>query len=89
MDSRYVVAIVGLLASVLVSVIAWVAFDTIVLFLLIPFVPLVWWRVDGSESRPVRRCPQCGFSTTTPGYDYCPRDGTRLESTVSDGPGHR
>lgn len=85
MDPRYAVVIVGLLASVLVSLLAWVVFDTLLLFLLIPFVPLVWWRMSPSEARPVRRCPRCGFSTTTPGYDYCPRDGTRLESTVSDG----
>jgi hypothetical protein len=27
----------------------------------------------------VQECPHCGFQGTTNAYDYCPRDGTRLQ----------
>ncbi|MFW6152923.1 MAG: hypothetical protein ACOC42_01050 [Halobacteriota archaeon] len=80
MDSRYLVAGAGLGLSVLVSVLAWVVFDTLVLFLVLPFVPLVWWRLRPAEPPSRRRCPRCGYSTTTPDHEFCPRDGSRLES---------
>lgn len=80
MDSRYVTALVGLLLSVVVSVAAWVLFDTLLLFLLIPFIPwLVWRRSGGVSTPPVRHCSTCGFSTRQPDFAYCPRDGSRLE----------
>ena len=32
------------------------------------------------DARPERRrCPVCGFETREESFDYCPRDGTRLE----------
>ena len=75
-DTRWFTALVGLVASVAISVLAWLYFDTFLLFLLIPFVPLLL----GRGSRPERkRCPRCGFETDREGFDYCPRDGSRLE----------
>lgn len=74
MDARWLTALVGLLASLTVSVLAWTYFDTFLFFLLIPFVPFLFRR-----SPPTRRCPQCGFETTSEGFEYCPRDGTPLE----------
>jgi hypothetical protein len=75
--ARAVTAVVGLVVSLLVSVVAWYYFDTLFAFLLIPFVPLLWRR--GRETPPVRECPACGFSTRDSGFDYCPRDGTPLD----------
>ncbi|MDL5362932.1 hypothetical protein [Halalkalicoccus sp. NIPERK01] len=73
MDSRWLTALGGLLASLAISVLAWVYFDTLLVFLLIPFVPFLFRR-----SPPTKRCPRCGFETTSEGFEYCPRDGTRL-----------
>jgi hypothetical protein len=76
MDTRWLTALVGLVASLAISVLAWLHLDTFLLFLLIPFVPLLLRR----RSRPeTRRCPRCGFETPREEFDYCPRDGTRLE----------
>lgn len=77
--SRTVTAAVGLLASLLLSVAVWWYFNSLVLFLVVPFVPFL---LRGGEKRVVpetRRCPACGFETTNDAYDYCPRDGRRLE----------
>lgn len=76
-DSRWLVAVLGLVASLAISVLAWVYFDTLLVFLLIPFVPLVLGR--SRPSRPEKRCPRCGFRTRDPDHEYCPRDGARLE----------
>jgi hypothetical protein len=75
--SRTATAVAGLVVSLVVSVAAWYYFDTLVAFLLLPFVPLLWRR--GDDAPPVRECPACGFSTRDPGFDYCPRDGTPLD----------
>lgn len=76
MDARWLTVLVGLVASVAISVLAWVYLDTFLLFLLIPFVPLLF----GRRSRPeTRRCPRCGFETEREAFEYCPRDGIRLE----------
>jgi len=75
--SRTVTAAAGLLASLLVGAVAWYYFDTLVAFLFLPFVPLLWRR--GGETPPVRECPTCGFRTRDPGFDYCPRDGSPLD----------
>lgn len=78
-DSRYASATIGLLASIAISVLAWILYDTILLFLLIPFVPWLFWRrSSGSPSHRHKRCPRCGFTTADPDFDYCPRDGERL-----------
>jgi len=76
--SRTATAAVGLVGSLLVSVAAWYYFDTLIAFLFLPFVPLLW-RSHRDGSPPVRECPTCGFSTRDPGFDYCPRDGTPLD----------
>ncbi|MFC6718788.1 hypothetical protein ACFQGT_15125 [Natrialbaceae archaeon GCM10025810] len=105
--SRTVTAVVGLLLGLLVSVAAWIYFDTFLLFLFLPFVPLLAPGIgrrgdhvesgaagrNGSGDRSstgggpgpggrtgldVRRCPRCGFRTDDPGFEYYPRDGSRL-----------
>ncbi len=79
-SSRIVTAIAGLGISVLISVVAWLVFDTLLLFLFVPFVPLLL-RGAGSASpdREARQCPTCGFKSADPAFEFCPRDGTRLE----------
>ncbi|MHC3438715.1 hypothetical protein ACYJ1Y_11610 [Natrialbaceae archaeon A-gly3] len=72
-------ALVGLVAGLAVSVGAWVYFDTLALFLFLPFVPfLLAGREDDRDRQRVRTCPECGFRTEDREYEYCPRDGTRL-----------
>lgn len=75
--SRTATAVAGLLASLLVSVAAWYYFDTLLVFLLLPFLPLLWR--SNRETPPIRECPTCGFSTRDPEFDYCPHDGTPLD----------
>jgi hypothetical protein len=78
MDARWLTALVGLFASFAVSVLAWQYFDSFLFFLLIPFVPFLFR--GRSSSRPaMKRCPRCGFETSSREFEYCPRDGTRLE----------
>lgn len=75
MDARWLTALVGLLASLAISVLAWAYFDTFLFFLLIPFVPFLF------RSRPpTKHCPRCGFETRDGGFEYCPRDGARLRT---------
>jgi hypothetical protein len=78
--SRTLTAIVGLLASMAISAAAWYYFDTFLLFLLVPFVPLLLRRREATSGGhdAVRECSTCGFRTAAQGYEYCPRDGTRL-----------
>ncbi len=80
--SRTVTAAVGLIASVAVSVAAWYYFDTLVAFLLLPFVPVLFGRGNDAPSR--RACPACGFTSRDPSVEYCPRDGTRLDGGDED-----
>ena len=81
MRSRTVTALVGLAVSVVVSVAAWVYFDTLFVFLFLPLVPFLFARGRGSdEARTVYECPACGFRTADPEFAYCPRDGTELEA---------
>jgi hypothetical protein len=79
--SRTLTAAVGLGVGLLVSLAAWVYFDTLLLFLVVPFVPFLFRRGSGGDAErpPERRCPVCEFRTRSPEYDYCPRDGSRLE----------
>jgi len=75
-------AAVGLFASLVLSVAAFVLFDTLLLFLFVPFVPIL---ARGAVTRPPeKRCPACGFRTRATDGDYCPRDGTELESTTAE-----
>lgn len=84
-----VTAAAGLLGSLFVSVAAYVYFDTLLLFLFVPFVPFLFRR--STERPPLKRCPSCGFSTRSPDYEYCPRDGSELvlrdAGEESSGPG--
>ena len=76
-------AVAGLAGSLLLSLAAWVYFDTLLLFLLVPFVPILFRRRGGDDGREgadhLRRCPLCGFESADPAVAYCPRDGTHLE----------
>jgi hypothetical protein len=76
--SRTATALAGLAASVVVSVAAWYYFDTLVAFLLLPFVPVLFGR-GGDDDPPRRECPACGFTSRDPSVAYCPRDGTALD----------
>ena len=80
--SRTLTAAAGLLVSLLVTVALWWYFDTLLVFLFLPFVPILF-RGFGGDDGPtiVQECPHCGFQATSDAYDYCPRDGSRLEST--------
>jgi hypothetical protein len=75
--SRTTVAAVGLLASLAVSVALYVLTDSLLVFLFVPFVPVLLGRDRTAPAS--RRCRVCGFETTDPSYDYCPRDGTELD----------
>ncbi|WP_152039838.1 hypothetical protein [Salinigranum salinum] len=80
--SRALTALVGLVASLLLSVALWWVFDTLAFFLFVPFVPFLFRRAGRDardEAVDLGTCPVCGFETTDEAYDYCPRDGTRLE----------
>lgn len=79
MDSRVAVAAVGLLASLAVSALLYWQFGTLLLFVVVPFVPFLFLRGRGESGPPARRCPECGFRTREESVRYCPRDGTRLE----------
>ena len=80
MDSRTATALAGFVISLLVTVLAWWYFRTLVVFLILPLVPIHFRRLGGREDRPpVRICPRCGFRTHDPEYAHCPRDGTELE----------
>jgi len=76
-SSRTVTAAVGVLGSLLVSLLLWQYFDTLAFFLFVPFVPFLFRGNERAE--PARQCPVCGFRARNDEYEYCPRDGTRLE----------
>lgn len=76
-SSRAATALVGLAVSLGVSVAGWVYFDTLLLFLVVPVVPILFRR--RGERPPAKRCPRCGFETREPSFTHCPRDGARLE----------
>lgn len=84
--SRTATAAVGLLASLAITVALWWYFETLAVFLFLPFIPFLFRRASGEReqdsAREVRTCPQCDFRTPNDEYDYCPRDGRRL--TVED-----
>ncbi len=78
-SSRTATALVGLLGSLIVSIAAWVYYDTLLFFLIVPFVPLLFRRQLGGERPSVKRCPVCGYETREPSYTHCSRDGAALE----------
>ena len=85
--ARTATAVVGIVGSLALSVVLYLYTGSLLFFLFVPFVPFLFrgsWR-DGSgeraESTPrILECPQCGFRTTDPEYEYCPRDGRRLHT---------
>lgn len=80
MDSRTLTAAVGLALGVAVSVVAYVQYDTLLVFLFLPFVPFLFRKGGEDEAEPaVKECPVCAFRTTNPEFTHCPRDGHRLE----------
>ena len=81
-SSRTATAVLGLALSRAISVVAWVYFDTLFVFLFVPLVPLLFRGFGGEEERPqVRVCPECGFRTRDHEVRFCPRDGTELRET--------
>lgn len=78
--SRTVTALVFLVASLGASIVLWWYFDTLLFFLLVPFVPILFRGLgsDGTSEPQVKSCPQCGFQSINEEYEYCPRDGRRL-----------
>jgi len=79
-STRATTAVIGIVGSLLVSAVLWWYFNSFVFFLFIPFVPFLFRRSSREVSeKQVHECPVCGFHTTEDTYEYCPRDGTRLE----------
>jgi hypothetical protein len=81
--SRTLTALAGLLVSLAVSVAVYVYTGSLLLFLVVPFVPFLFSSLPRDEAgthekRPVKRCPSCDFRARDPEFDYCPRDGRRL-----------
>lgn len=83
-SSRVATAVAGVVVSLIVSVLAWWYFNTLLFFLVVPFVPFLFRRKQSSP--PVQHCPVCGYQTRNPEYTHCPRDGTRLETAHHDHP---
>ena len=82
--SRTATALVGLVASLVITVAAWQVFDTRFVFFVLPFVPFLFRRRGGTGTGPstasVRTCPNCGFRNENEEFTHCPRDGTPLEA---------
>lgn len=80
--SRTWTAMVGLVASLVVSVGLWFVFDTLLVFLFLPFVPFLFRGggvlLDSGQSS-AKACRVCGYRTTGHDHEYCPRDGHLLE----------
>jgi hypothetical protein len=77
-SARTATAVVGLLASLALSAALWWYFETLLVFLFLPFVPFLF-RSSETNQPTARECPVCGFQTRNDDFDYCPRDGHRLE----------
>jgi hypothetical protein len=75
-SARSATALVGFLVSLALSVALWFWFEIPAFLIVVPFVPFLFRREDRP---PVRECPVCGFRTRDEDYNYCPRDGHRLE----------
>ena len=74
---RWLLFVVGLAASILVTALLWAAgFPGFALFLLFPFFLFRFPK----DTRPVRRCAACGFETREEDVRFCPRDGSPLQT---------
>ena len=81
-DSRVLTAVAGLVASVAVSLFVYLQYDTLLVFLFLPFLPILFRRgveAEAEANARTRECPECGFRTADPEFTHCPRDGHRLE----------
>lgn len=86
-SSRLVTALAGLVVSIGLSLVLWRVTGTALFFLFVPFVPFLLRGHGDAESRDdpsVLECPVCEFRTQNPSFEYCPRDGTRLEPRSDD-----
>lgn len=77
MRSRGATAVLGIVLSLGLSAAIYYYTGALFVFLLVPFVPLLF-RGLRDDSGGGRQCPRCGFRSSER-YDYCPHDGTRLE----------
>ena len=80
--SRTATALVVGAASLAVSALLYVYMDTLLFFLLVPFVPFLFSDRDSAsepETRSIRECSRCGFSTQDREIEYCPYGGSRLD----------
>jgi len=75
-SARSRTAVLGLLASLALSVALWVGFGVPAFLVVVPFIPFLFRREDRP---PVCECPVCGFQTREEDFEFCPRDGHRLE----------
>lgn len=78
MRSRTATALAGLLLSLAVTAVLYYYTESFLFFLFVPFVPFLFRR-GGDEHPSVRECPTCGYRTRDESFEFCPRDGTRLE----------
>jgi len=79
-STRAATALVGLLASLAVSVLVYRYTGQLLVFLVVPFVPLLFRGLgDGGPAPDHRSCPACGYATSDPETRFCPRDGTELD----------
>jgi len=82
--SRPVAALVGLVASLAISAAIYVLTGSMLLFVVVPLVPFLFTRshggeTEGSDRSSPRECPACGFRASSRDFEYCPRDGRRLQ----------
>jgi hypothetical protein len=79
-NSRTLTAAAGLAIGLVISVVAYVQYDTLLVLFVLPFVPILFRnRAENEVDSAVKECPVCAFRTTDPAFTYCPRDGHRLE----------
>ncbi len=81
MRARTATALFGLVGSLALSLILWWLFGTLLVFLFLPFLPFLF---RGRDEPTVRRCPRCNFETRQEDYEFCPRDGERLQGNSAE-----
>ncbi|MDR9380342.1 MAG: hypothetical protein RI560_01535 [Natronomonas sp.] len=83
--SRTLTALVGIVGSLALSVLLYAYTDSLLFFLFVPFIPFLFARRDERTNRSsIRECSRCEFTTRTPEFEYCPRDGSRLYERTDD-----
>ena len=79
--SRTATALVIGTASIAVSVLLYIYTGSLLFFLFVPFIPLLFrsrTEERTAQTEPQLECSRCEFSTRNPEFEYCPRDGSRL-----------